>query len=93
MLEEAASLAEEGKAVYVMCNDMVHAEILHDKLDKDWDKLGVKFETPLTVPGFDWKRMTIEGAHPNVVVLVDHYTIESRFRHMLDMLHRYDPEE
>jgi hypothetical protein len=34
--------------------------------------------------------MTLRGAHPNCIVLVDHFAIERRYAAVLEMMHRYD---
>jgi len=38
----------------------------------------------------DWENMRMTGAHPNCVLLVDHFAIESKFSQILAMLHRFD---
>lgn len=57
---------------------------------EEFKALGIKFETVNSLEGFDWFTMRIQGMHPNCLVLADHYTIESRFAPVLEMLHRYD---
>ena len=88
MLEHAKKLAREGRAVYVIADntrDMRRLEILCGE-----SKLGIKFETPSTPGNFEWEAMRLRGAHPNCVVLVDHWAIESKFARVLEMLHAYD---
>jgi hypothetical protein len=43
----------------------------------------------------DWENLTIRGypsTEDKTVVLVDHYVIEMKFKKLLNMLHRYDPD-
>lgn len=65
---------------------------------EDWAKAEsqnntIKFELADSPGNFDWQTMTLVGAHPNCVVLVDHYAIEQTWSRMLEMLHRFDPKE
>lgn len=92
MLDEAARLSREGRAVYVLCADAATAALFRGEfVGRHAECLDVKFETPESLgPGFDWRTLTLRGAHPNCVVLIDHYTIESRYGPLLEMLHRFD---
>lgn len=92
MLLEAARLALAGRAVYVITATREHAKQLESQVAGLWP-LGIKFETPDSVENFCWRTMSLTGAHPNCVVLVDHFAIESHFAEMLDMLHRFDPDQ
>lgn len=88
MLEHAKQLNAQGKAVYVVVANQRQADhftALHR------DTPSIKFETPQSLGNFDWQTLTLTSAWPNVVVLVDHYAIESRFGPLLKMLHAYDP--
>lgn len=95
MLTEARELALSGKAVYVLgANEQDRFHLL-DSFSKmfgpmEANKLGIKFESYLE--NFCWDTFILRGAHPNCVVLVDHFAIESRFRKALEMLHRYDSD-
>lgn len=91
MLEEAKRLASLGRAVYVVAADEAHAAILKAALPPKAET-GISVETPESLGNFDWHYMRLMRAHPNCVVLVDHYTIESRFALMLNMLHRFDAD-
>jgi hypothetical protein len=88
MLEKAEELARAGRAVYVICADPVAMERSFGR-EKAWN-LGIKFESMNSPGNFDVERVRLIGAHPNCVVLVDHYAIERRFGAMLEELHRYD---
>lgn len=91
MLEHAEFEAENGRAVYVICADMRHADILKKRFGVEKaQRLGIKFETPESLGHFDWSNMRLPGEHPNCVLLADHYAIEFHFGAMLEMLHRYD---
>lgn len=87
MLVEAERLASDGRAVYVIAANMAEVSRLQSLLRSD---SGVKVETCDSPGNFDWDTLSLKGAHPNCVVLVDHYAIECRFRRILDELHRYD---
>ncbi len=50
----------------------------------------IVFEAWCDAGDFCWQKMRPRALHPSVVVLVDHHTIEDRFRVMLNMLHRWD---
>ncbi len=88
MVQHAVELAKQGRAVYVV--------MANDHQAQEFQKIiptqsGIKFETHLS--NLDWETMRLLGAHPNCVVLVDHYVIERRFSAMLEMLHAYDLTE
>jgi len=87
MLEEAVRLAEANRAVYVVMGNHQQAKTFENKMPQG---LGIQFETAQSLSNFDWETLTLPGAHPNCVVLVDHYAIESKFNRILEELHRYD---
>ncbi|WP_291015315.1 hypothetical protein [Hydrogenophaga sp.] len=92
MLIDAVSCAREGKAVYVIAanrQEQGRLQRLLWELTDDQLCHGIKVETPSSV-GLDWNSFTLIGAHPNCVVLVDHFTIERLFATQLHELHRYD---
>ena len=88
MLEEARRLNGEGRAVYVIAANKKHAETLREQFGDESNS--VKFETFDSLGNFNWNNFHLAGAHPNCVVLADHFAIESQFSRMLEMLHRYD---
>lgn len=55
--------------------------------ETDLESGSITFEIPNR---FDWCNMRANGMHPSCVVLADHYTIESEFAKVLEMLHRFD---
>jgi hypothetical protein len=87
MLAEAKELAKSGKAVYVIAATQAHVRQLEEMIGADMRNLGIKIEVPRD---FCWDQMRLLGAHPNCVVLVDHYTIEMKYAPILRMLHKYD---
>lgn len=94
MLACAIELARNGRAVYVVCADQAQARVIAAyarALGVD-PAGGIKFETPASLPTFDLETMRMRSAHPNCVVLVDHWAIERRYAAMLEELHRYDAE-
>jgi len=95
MLTEAFKLAKEGKAVYVIAANHGHIFQMERMADRlfgagEASTLGVKFETPASLPSFDFLTMQLKGAHPNCRVFVDHWAIESEYARMLNELHRFD---
>lgn len=90
MLDEAMEQAKNGRAVYVVAANHAHRQMLERIGGEEAHKLGIKFETAHSMGNFDWRTMRLAGAHPNCVVLADHYAIEAEFAVMLEMLHRYD---
>lgn len=86
MLEEARRQVRKGRAVYVLCATLSHAQHLANDPDNEF----IKFETSQSLANFDWSTMIMRGAHPNCLVFVDHWAIESRYRAVLEMLHRWD---
>jgi hypothetical protein len=89
MLEEAKDLAKAGRAVYVIAATWRHARALQRQVDNDMPNSSIKCEPP-SASSFSWKTLSVLGAHPNCVFLVDHYAIEQEFALMLEMLTRYD---
>lgn len=87
MLAEAVTLAKAGRAVYVVVANEREVERIESLLP---DNLGIQVETEYSLGNLDWESLRLVGAHPNCVVLVDHYAIESKFRQALAMLQRYD---
>ena len=90
MLEEAIKQAKLGRAVYVVGASAAHARMLNDMCSAKSGALGIKFETASSLGNIDWENMRMTGAHPNCVLLVDHFAIESKFSQILAMLHRFD---
>jgi hypothetical protein len=86
MLEAAKALDVQGRAVYVVVAPQTMG-LAREKLAGTQ----VKIETMTSFSrGFDLQTMTLHGAHPRCVVLVDHYVIESRYPKMVEEMHRYD---
>lgn len=88
MLEHARELSKQRRAVYIVAANEQHADMLRRELGDE--PHGIEVETEESIGNLDWQTMTMRGAHPNCVLLVDHYAIESRFGRMLEMLTRYD---
>lgn len=93
MLEHAKQLSAKGRAVYIVADNQREANRMQLALGDG--PHGIKVETPWSLGDcLDWQTLTLRGAHPNCVVLVDHHAIEDRFGAVLRMLHAYDaPEE
>jgi hypothetical protein len=95
MLTEAFRQAKEGKAVYIIAANHGHISQMEGLADRlfgagEASALGVKFETPASLPSFDFRTMQLKGAHPNCRVFVDHWAIESEYAKMMSELHRFD---
>ena len=95
MLKEAIRLSGKGYALYVVAADRPHQLTLQSMLDELRPPRGhgIKIEYVEMFPEIDWQTMSMPNARPNCRVLVDHYTIEHRFRYMLQQLHAFDKEE
>ena len=92
MIKRAGSAALDGRAVYIICASAKEESRIERLVERlGYGNLGIKVECPAGLPNFDWETMALRGAHPNCIVFVDHYAIESRFSLMLTELHRYDP--
>lgn len=89
MLENAEAQAKAGKAVYVIC---ANASLVAMYATPERLALGISFETPASLPHFDWRRWRNPGAHENCVFLADHFTIEEYWGTVLEMAHRWDQE-
>lgn len=95
LIEHAKELASKGRAVYVVAHNADHAELLRQKMGTV--SLGFKNGSGIRVEpcdsvNFEWSTLSIIGAHPKCAFLVDHYTIEQRFAHVLEMLNQYNKE-
>ncbi len=94
MLDESKKLAREGRAIYVLAaneNEQRRiAKLLGNENPYD-NEFGIKVETQWSLGNFDWRTFSLLGAHPNCIVLVDHYTIEQLIgQRLLNELHRFD---
>ena len=97
MLLDALRLCHDGQAVYVVAANIADSARLNRMLDTlgrtEDEKDGpafVKVETGWSLGNLNWETLTLVGAYPNCVVLMDHYAIETHFSRMLEMLTRYD---
>jgi hypothetical protein len=89
MLQEACRLRDEGRTVYVLMATERQARLY----DRRPAYVGLRFETWNTLRGsIDEERMVLRNAHPNCVLLVDHYAIEDRYRAALVWLTKFDAE-
>lgn len=90
MLNDAVRKARDGRAVYVVAADGNQAKEFERRLPDD---LGIKVEIWGGVSAqLDIQSMRLRGAHPNCLILIDHYAIERAFGPLLSMLHRFDRE-
>lgn len=89
MLREARRLALQGRLVWVLGATKAHAEALRKQCE---ETPGILFGTPNSLRDFDWIRLRSPDMHPDTVVLIDHFVIETRFERLLTMLHRFDVE-
>lgn len=87
MLERAIQLANAGRAVYVIAANTREKLRLSEMLSTD---TSIKVETPESCGNFDWRTLSLTGAHPNCVVLVDHFAIEINFNRLLEEWSAYD---
>lgn len=87
MLEEAVRLEQDGRAVYVIVSTRQEVKSIRSLLPEE---TSIKLETPGSLPSFDFETWHLMGAHPNCVVLVDHFVLEQRFRKILSEWVRFD---
>jgi len=94
MLEEAKKLALLGRAVYIIAVDEQERRRIALLLGNESpynNKFGIKVETTASLGNFDWNNLSLQGAHYNCTVLVDHYAIEKHIGEaLLTELTRYD---
>ena len=75
MIEKAKELALEGRAVYILSANLDEQKRIRKLLGNN--DLGISVETSNSISTFRWETMSLLGAHPNCVVLVDHYAVEN----------------
>jgi len=91
MLEYAKKLSKEGRAVYIMTADKIQESAFVHYL-KNYP-YPIKIESPGSLTNFDFQTMRLRGAHPNCIVLCDHYLLEKMYGHIIEAFHAYDKEE
>ena len=89
MMQYAVEEAKAGKAVYIVFSTIHECERLSRDIDHS---LGIKFETRASLGrnSLDFRHMQITGAHPNVLLLVDHHVLEQEFSRVLEMWSQFD---
>ncbi len=92
MIENAIEETDKGRAVYVVTASLQERNRIKG-LFMDRGYPNMKVETAETLGSLDWRDLSLMGAHPNCLVVVDHYAIESKFAPMLKELHRYDADD
>jgi len=107
MLLEAVKLAKQGKTVYLVADSSMQVKYLEARLPIDirqsttYDgSYGVTMSIgegrikiiSANLGHIDWDELTVMGADLQAVAFVDHFAIESRFRKLLEMYHRFDLE-
>lgn len=88
MLAEARRLRDAGRAVYVV----FHSRQGWQMYDTP-ENVGLRFETLDSLRTLDLRTGRLVGAHPNCVVLIDHYAIEERYAWALREMDRFDAED
>lgn len=84
MLEKAKKLAQEGRAVYILAANRAERSRLKALLGIN--DLGISVEALSALSNFDWNNLSLRGAHPNCIVLVDHYALEREIQRRLEGL-------
>jgi hypothetical protein len=85
MVERALEAALDGRAVYLLLERGTHS-VWRTYIEDVWflrtgaqQGHGIKLETPESLGyAFDWRTLRIRHAHPNTLVLVDHYFCEKQ---------------
>lgn len=85
MLAEARRLCDAGRAVYVVFHSRQEC-----KRHETAENSGLRFETLDSLRTLDYRSGRLAGAHPNCIVLVDHYAVEERFRWLVEQATRFD---
>ena len=87
MLEEAVRQAKAGRAVYVVMTRGMQQMYKRNPL---YEKLGIRLEV-LAGLNIEWSPvLRLRGAHPNVLLLVDHHVIEQEFGGILRAWTQFD---
>ncbi len=103
MLEYAISQAKNGEYVVVYCrlqSEMIDFAKQVLKMDEAAKPLGNPYVAKIKVGqgfitfenisnNFDWRTLRGRGVYPNVVTLVDHYTIEREYPAITEMLYKF----
>jgi hypothetical protein len=89
MVQRAIQLNHIGKAVYIIAANLAEQHRIEHILPEHL-RGQIKVETSDTPGNFSWEHMALIGAHPNCVVLADHFAIECHFAAILKELHAYD---
>jgi hypothetical protein len=78
LVEQAKALADAGRNVFILAANGRHERFL-SSLFSGYGKIFVGTESILS---FDWNTMEMRFANPTSVVLVDHYSYESKVREL-----------
>ena len=103
MLIAALMAHDRGRAVYVIGNDVGHADMLQSELREIMARLGrdpaekgissIKFECESSLgDSFNWESGQMRDANPKCIVFIDHYALESKFSWVLREMHRFDKD-
>lgn len=92
MMQHAVQLDQNGRAVYVCIRDKGQIPAL-EKIRRNLcpKATGIQYDTPVHLD-IDWETLTLRGAHPNCVLLIDHAVIEHTFGRVLQMHRQYDSD-
>lgn len=95
MLNEAKELVDSGKNVCVVGLNLDHCQQLRRAYIESHGPFGdqllfLPIESRQIERSPAWGVLRVRGR--DATVLIDHYAIESEFRHVLAMLHRWDKQ-
>ena len=95
MVMEAIRLTRaDRRAVYILMKDYHEVRRVQAGFPDLKDFPSIQIEPLDAFPNLVWNNMLPgPNAHPNCIVLVDHFAIEVMLRNQLRELHRFDKEE
>lgn len=92
MMLHAIELAKQGRAVYVCVVNRAQIHSLERIREEHCPQAtGIQYDTVAHLD-IDWDRLSLRGAHPNCVLLVDHAVIQWKFSRVLQMYEQYDSD-
>lgn len=100
MLVGAINASLAGNAVYILCtrDSIPYTRNLAHKICRTNGfvlPISIKFETigSLGAPNINWHNKSLNGAHSNCQLFIDHNVYVEKFGHVLEGYHAYDGEK
>jgi hypothetical protein len=97
MMRRAISLAIQGRAVYILAASKSHKKQLDEMRAKmEPRSTGIQFldaSDERDTAEINWHTLSLNGAHPNCILLCDHFALEVYFTRVFEEWTRYDAPE